>query len=264
MEDLTATDTEDSALNYGVVVDCGSSGSRVFVYFWPPHNGNPHDLLDIKQMRDRNSRPVVKKIKPGWCHPSPLPAPKPPRTGWVPLLPVAGLAGSRPPFPGQASPWRRQPRSKLRPTCALCFSLRQPTSRLRSTRRLRFTSCARRACGCCPRGERLVRGGARDPLGSPIRENYLISSLVGELGILGWGGDLRKEQAARAAEGGFEHAGREVRGDTLKSQTNRSSFSSPKHAGRSSKARGAGHGVYRSRIPAVLCSRKGASLVKVP
>ncbi|XP_066410697.1 ectonucleoside triphosphate diphosphohydrolase 7 isoform X1 [Molothrus aeneus] len=64
-EELTATDTEDSSLNYGVVVDCGSSGSRVFVYFWPPHNGNPHDLLDIRQMRDRSSRPVVKKIKPG-------------------------------------------------------------------------------------------------------------------------------------------------------------------------------------------------------
>ncbi|NXP37137.1 ENTP7 diphosphohydrolase, partial [Leiothrix lutea] len=64
-EELSATDTEDSSLNYGVVVDCGSSGSRVFVYFWPPHNGNPHDLLDIKQMRDRSSRPVVKKIKPG-------------------------------------------------------------------------------------------------------------------------------------------------------------------------------------------------------
>ncbi|NXN28313.1 ENTP7 diphosphohydrolase, partial [Nycticryphes semicollaris] len=56
VEDLTATDTEDLALSYGVVIDCGSSGSRVFVYFWPPHNGNPHDLLDIKQMRDRSSR----------------------------------------------------------------------------------------------------------------------------------------------------------------------------------------------------------------
>uniref|UniRef100_A0A8C8VDJ4 nucleoside-triphosphate phosphatase n=1 Tax=Pelusios castaneus TaxID=367368 RepID=A0A8C8VDJ4_9SAUR len=63
--DLEATDTEDSTLNYGIVVDCGSSGSRVFVYFWPPHNGNPHDLLDIKQMRDQSSQPVVKKIKPG-------------------------------------------------------------------------------------------------------------------------------------------------------------------------------------------------------
>lgn len=63
--DLEATDTEDPDLNYGLVVDCGSSGSRIFVYFWPRHNGNPHDLLDIKQMRDRNSQPVVKKIKPG-------------------------------------------------------------------------------------------------------------------------------------------------------------------------------------------------------
>ncbi|KAJ1141150.1 hypothetical protein NDU88_007485 [Pleurodeles waltl] len=63
--DLEATDTENPRLSYGIVVDCGSSGSRVFVYFWPQHNGNPHDLLDIKQMRDRNSKPVVKKIKPG-------------------------------------------------------------------------------------------------------------------------------------------------------------------------------------------------------
>ncbi|XP_063101127.1 ectonucleoside triphosphate diphosphohydrolase 7 isoform X1 [Cavia porcellus] len=63
--ELEATDTEDPNLNYGLVIDCGSSGSRIFVYFWPRHNGNPHDLLDIKQMRDRNSQPVVKKIKPG-------------------------------------------------------------------------------------------------------------------------------------------------------------------------------------------------------
>ncbi|XP_053165776.1 ectonucleoside triphosphate diphosphohydrolase 7 [Hemicordylus capensis] len=62
---LEPTDTKNAALNYGVVVDCGSSGSRVFVYFWPPHNGNPHDLLDIRQMRDHSSQPVVKKIKPG-------------------------------------------------------------------------------------------------------------------------------------------------------------------------------------------------------
>ncbi|KAM4636331.1 ectonucleoside triphosphate diphosphohydrolase 7 isoform 2-T2 [Discoglossus pictus] len=65
IEDLEATDVKDLNLNYGIVIDCGSSGSRVFVYFWPPHNGNPHDLLDIKQMRDRISKPVVKKIKPG-------------------------------------------------------------------------------------------------------------------------------------------------------------------------------------------------------
>lgn len=67
MEELAATDTEDTSLSYGVVVDCGSSGSRVFVYVWPPHNGHPHDLLDIRQMRDRRSRPVVMKVKPGEC-----------------------------------------------------------------------------------------------------------------------------------------------------------------------------------------------------
>ncbi|XP_043912658.1 ectonucleoside triphosphate diphosphohydrolase 7 isoform X2 [Protopterus annectens] len=63
--DMEVTDTENPDLNYGLVIDCGSSGSRVFVYFWPPHNGNPHDLLDIKQMRDKNRKPVVMKIKPG-------------------------------------------------------------------------------------------------------------------------------------------------------------------------------------------------------
>lgn len=63
--DMEATDTKNPNLNYGVVVDCGSSGSRIFVYCWPRHNGNPHDLLDIKQMRDQNRKTVVMKIKPG-------------------------------------------------------------------------------------------------------------------------------------------------------------------------------------------------------
>ncbi|XP_068177916.1 ectonucleoside triphosphate diphosphohydrolase 7-like [Antennarius striatus] len=65
MESMEATDVLNPALNYGIVVDCGSSGSRVFVYYWPPHNGNPHTLLDIRQMKDRDLKPVVKKIKPG-------------------------------------------------------------------------------------------------------------------------------------------------------------------------------------------------------
>uniref|UniRef100_A0A8C3E2G4 Ectonucleoside triphosphate diphosphohydrolase 4 n=1 Tax=Corvus moneduloides TaxID=1196302 RepID=A0A8C3E2G4_CORMO len=63
--DTEATDTKNPNLNYGIVVDCGSSGSRIFVYCWPRHNGNPHELLDIQQMRDSNRRPVVMKIKPG-------------------------------------------------------------------------------------------------------------------------------------------------------------------------------------------------------
>ncbi|XP_036605543.1 ectonucleoside triphosphate diphosphohydrolase 4 [Trichosurus vulpecula] len=63
--DIEATDTNNPHINYGIVVDCGSSGSRIFVYCWPRHNGNPHDLLDIRQMRDKNRKPVVMKIKPG-------------------------------------------------------------------------------------------------------------------------------------------------------------------------------------------------------
>ncbi|XP_062244276.1 ectonucleoside triphosphate diphosphohydrolase 7-like [Platichthys flesus] len=64
-EAMEATDTLNPSLNYGIVVDCGSSGSRVFVYYWRPHNGNPHTLLDIRQMKDHEHKPVVKKIKPG-------------------------------------------------------------------------------------------------------------------------------------------------------------------------------------------------------
>ncbi|CAN9513365.1 unnamed protein product [Ophioblennius macclurei] len=63
--DVDATDTSNPNLNYGLVVDCGSSGSRMFVYCWPRHNGNPHELLDIRQMRDQHRKPVVMKIKPG-------------------------------------------------------------------------------------------------------------------------------------------------------------------------------------------------------
>ncbi|XP_077991971.1 ectonucleoside triphosphate diphosphohydrolase 4-like isoform X2 [Glandiceps talaboti] len=60
-----ATDITDPNLFYGIVIDAGSSGTRVFVYFWPRHTGSPKELLQIQQMRDRNRQPVVKKIKPG-------------------------------------------------------------------------------------------------------------------------------------------------------------------------------------------------------
>lgn len=62
---VEATNTEDPNLYYGVVVDAGSSGTRVFVYFWPSHTGKNNELLQIHQMRDPNRQPVVKKIKPG-------------------------------------------------------------------------------------------------------------------------------------------------------------------------------------------------------
>ena len=55
----------NSHYHYGIVIDCGSSGSRVFIYYWPPHNGNPDDLLQIKQMKDSRGNPARMKIKPG-------------------------------------------------------------------------------------------------------------------------------------------------------------------------------------------------------
>jgi len=55
----------DAGVNYGVVIDCGSSGSRVFVYCWPPHSGQPHQLLNIRLLRDSNGNPAVMKTEPG-------------------------------------------------------------------------------------------------------------------------------------------------------------------------------------------------------
>ncbi|XP_041369282.1 ectonucleoside triphosphate diphosphohydrolase 7-like [Gigantopelta aegis] len=52
-------------LHYGIVIDCGSSGSRVYVYFWPPHSGNPGELLNIQQLKDKNDNLVMKKVTPG-------------------------------------------------------------------------------------------------------------------------------------------------------------------------------------------------------
>lgn len=52
-------------LNYGIIVDAGSSGSRGFVYVWPPHSGNPRQLLRIEPLTDDLGYPVLKKITPG-------------------------------------------------------------------------------------------------------------------------------------------------------------------------------------------------------
>ncbi|UJR23698.1 hypothetical protein I4U23_026680 [Adineta vaga] len=56
---------EKSDLHYGVVIDCGSSGSRLYIYVWPDHSGNPNELLQIKQLLDKDGVPTVKKIEPG-------------------------------------------------------------------------------------------------------------------------------------------------------------------------------------------------------
>jgi len=51
--------------NFAVVIDAGSSGSRVFIYHWPKHDGDPSHLLKIDQLFDANGVPVVKKVEPG-------------------------------------------------------------------------------------------------------------------------------------------------------------------------------------------------------
>ncbi|CAF0886637.1 unnamed protein product [Didymodactylos carnosus] len=56
---------ENSNVHYGVVVDCGSSGTRLYIYVWPEHSGKKNNLLQIKQLLDKQGVPIVKKLEPG-------------------------------------------------------------------------------------------------------------------------------------------------------------------------------------------------------
>ena len=66
--------------HYAVVIDAGSSGSRAYLYAWPSHSGNMHELLKIRPLVFKNSpnnnkenptpntyseEPLVKKVTPG-------------------------------------------------------------------------------------------------------------------------------------------------------------------------------------------------------
>ena len=37
-------------LHYAVVMDAGSSGTRAYLYTWPQHTGDPHQLLKISPL----------------------------------------------------------------------------------------------------------------------------------------------------------------------------------------------------------------------
>lgn len=53
--------------SYGVIIDAGSSGSKVHIYHWPPHEGDPSKLLHIQPLTDSFGVPLMKKVEPGGC-----------------------------------------------------------------------------------------------------------------------------------------------------------------------------------------------------
>jgi len=49
---------------YAVVLDAGSSGTRAYLYSWPSHSGDKHELLKISPLL-QDGEPMVKKVSPG-------------------------------------------------------------------------------------------------------------------------------------------------------------------------------------------------------
>uniref|UniRef100_T1JHJ1 Uncharacterized protein n=1 Tax=Strigamia maritima TaxID=126957 RepID=T1JHJ1_STRMM len=52
-------------VQYAAVIDAGSSGSRIYIYSWPPHTGDSNELLRIRPLVDLTGEPIMKKIEPG-------------------------------------------------------------------------------------------------------------------------------------------------------------------------------------------------------
>jgi Golgi nucleoside diphosphatase len=54
-----------ASVNYGIVIDAGSSSSKVYLFQWPTHDGDPTKLLKIKPLTDELDDPLTSKVEPG-------------------------------------------------------------------------------------------------------------------------------------------------------------------------------------------------------
>ena len=77
---ISDKNSENQYSHYAIVIDAGSSGSRAYLYAWPSHSGDMHELLKIrplvlKMKSNQNSdssssssvieEPLVEKVTPG-------------------------------------------------------------------------------------------------------------------------------------------------------------------------------------------------------
>ena len=52
-------------MTYGLLVDAGSSGSRMYIYQWPEHSGKANELIDISPALGEDGTPLIMKVEPG-------------------------------------------------------------------------------------------------------------------------------------------------------------------------------------------------------
>jgi len=61
---LGSTPPTPRDVHYAIVLDAGSSGTRAYLYRWPEHSGDRHELLKISPVL-QDGEPMVRKVAPG-------------------------------------------------------------------------------------------------------------------------------------------------------------------------------------------------------